>query len=279
MTKRAVLLALFTIVGGSTGNPASEPSLLSDRKVAESMLDMRLMGALLEAYRLEFGTYPADDGQLRSLKAVLKREPEVYRQQVKDNDAWGTPLQYRANEGSYQLISFGADRHPERRYEMQPIRPGQFSEITEAGDETSDLVLIDGRFVQRPFSGQDPAFITINAMNRIFVAAAAFAVDNNRFPGDTSDFVPVAELASDLVPVFAAEVPDQDGWGKPLLYFSNGASFVLASFGADAEPDRTYYPDLACGLPWYDAGPGPGDAADIVQANGQFAHWPKGTEP
>lgn len=39
----------------------------------------------------------------------------------------------------------------------------------------------------------------------------------------------------------------RDGWGNPILYFSTGAAFGLASFGSDGKPDRPYLTDLSCG--------------------------------
>ncbi len=38
----------------------------------------------------------------------------------------------------------------------------------------------------------------------------------------------------------AGRVPRNDPWGSPYLYFSDGATFVLISYGPDREPDTIY---------------------------------------
>jgi type II secretory pathway pseudopilin PulG len=276
MTRIAASLVVLVVLGG-LGSAAEQRA--REDNVAETMLTMRTAGTVIDVYRQEFGSYPGADGQLRPLKEAFRAEPPRYRKIINDKDAWGQPLFYRANSRSYVLISFGADRAAEQDYEGNPIIPGRTAQIIDAAEPTQDLVMADGRFVQRPFGDMGPAFDTINAMNRVFVAAASFAVDNNRYPGDASTFVPVVEIASDLIPAYTSEVPSHDGWGRPILYFNNGSSFVLASFGPDGEPDRPYYPDLACGLMSFDATPSIESDADVVQANGEFVYWPRGVEP
>ena len=127
-------------------------------------------------------------------------------------------MRYRANDRYYQIISFGEDRTAGQDYDAVRIIPSRAGVIVNAEDSTWDLVLADGRFVQRPFDGMDEAFAKINSMNRIFTAAASYAVDSNRFPGTSMNYVPVSELVPDLVPLYIHELPLEDGWGRPLLW-------------------------------------------------------------
>ena len=250
-----------------------------DESVAATMLTMRAAGAVIEAYRQDTGTFPGADGDLRPLKEVLRSEPAFYRKALKDKDAWGQSLRYRANDRYYQIISFGEDRTAGQDYDAVRIIPSRAEVIVNAEDSTWDLVLADGRFVQRPFDGMDEAFATINSMNRIFTAAASYAVDSNRYPGTSMNYVPVSELVPDLVPLYIHELPLEDGWGRSLLYLNNGKNFVLASFGADGQQDRSYSFDLPCGVVSFYTDPSPEPDTDIVQANGVFFRWPLGVEP
>jgi len=213
MTNTVAFLMALAVLGSSGTVAAEHPAL--EENVTETMLTMRTAGAVLEAYRQEYGLYPTADGQLRPLKEAFRAEPPRYRKIINDKDAWGQSLFYRANSRSYVLISFGADRVAEQDYEGDTSIPGRTVQIIDAVEPIQDLVMADGRFVQRPFGDTGPAFVTINEMNRIFIAAASFAIDNNRYPGDASAFVPVAEIASDLIPTYASDIPSNDGSSCP----------------------------------------------------------------
>lgn len=268
-------LALFWIPDGS----AREAIRPVDDRVQRTMTTMRLIGTQIEDIHRNTGALPAADGELRPVGVVLGSDPEAAARRAAYSDGWGRPFRYRANAQTYQVISYGSDGRPDRSHSNQRLLPGRFAEVLDASTVSADLVLVDGRFTQRPFGSRTAEFETINAINRLFMAAASFAVDNNRYPGSTTGFVPVSELAADLVPVYMQDFPTHDGWGRPLQYFAGASSFVLASFGADGQPDRTYYPDLVCGMPLYEEGPSRTDGGDVMQFCGRFAYWPKGTEP
>jgi len=240
---------------------------------------MRILGTVIESYQQEFGTFPASEQPLRPLSDVLQTAPARYERQRPPRDPWGRPYLYRSNQWSYQVVSFGADGEPDHDYGASLVGVGALLDVTDSNDANGDLVLFDGRFVQRPFGERALEFRTINVINVIFRAAASFAVDNNHYPGASTALVPVDELSSELVPVYVGELPTMDAWGRPLLYYSDGESFYLASFGADGEPDRSYYFDLPCGLFGYGESPSTKITADIVQGCGQFIAWPTGTEP
>ena len=177
-----------------------------------------------------------------------------------------------------RVNSYGADGSADLNYDNQILYAGRYQPIVDAPDPRNDLVLIDGRFVRRPFGSRNPEFETINAINAIFIASGSFAVDNNRYPGNAPEFRPVSELAAELEPNYIPELPLNDGWGRPLLYSSLPGAFVLASYGENGIPEVAYYTDLPCNLLSF------GelrieDGADIVQTCGVFVNWPRGTEP
>ncbi len=279
MSFLCIPLSVSLTLGGIPDGLAREPVRPMNDPVQRTMTTMRLIGTQIEDLHRNTGILPAADGELRTVRVVLSMGPVATESHAEYSDGWGRPVRYRANAQSYELISYGGDGRPDRDYASQRLFPGRFSEILEATTASADLVLVDGRFTQRPFGSRTAAFETINGINRLFMASASFAVDNNRYPGSTTGFVPVSELAADLVPVYMQDLPTHDGWGRPLLYFASASSFVLASFGVDGQPDRTYYPDLACGMPLNEEGPSRTEGGDVMQFCGRFAFWPKGTEP
>ena len=84
------LLATLTVLFAPTGRVSAETS--QSRKVAEAMLEMRLVGTMLEAYHREFGTYPAVGSELRPLIDVSRTLPNEYRKRAPANDPWGGPI-------------------------------------------------------------------------------------------------------------------------------------------------------------------------------------------
>ncbi len=280
MRRRVGIVVLMAGFGITMATGAPTRTVRSNGGSVEStMVVMRLAGTLLQEYAHEFGTYPSADGEIRPLVAVLTTDRQSGSHRVALEDAWGRPLLYRASACCYQLVSLGADGRPELDYKTLPLFPSDRAEIIEAIDANGDLVLVNGHFVRRPFGPARAAIKTINSMNVIAMAMMCYAIDNNRYAGTSTSFALVSELAADLVPFYVPELPTRDGWGHPILYFSTGATFGLASFGPDGKPDRTYYTDLASGIPWNDEGPSADAGADVVFANGRFVNWPTGVEP
>ena len=280
MTRRGLITCLLFLSSMSWltfGGAPRQPFSASIDPVAETMTRMRVASTLLVDERRMTGTYPLADGKLYPLRDIFASSPGAPRPNDA-LDAWGHTLWYRADRWVHQLISYGVDGKADQDYEAERLYSGQFQVIVDAPDPRNDLVLKDGRFVRRPFGSRAPEFVTINAINAIFIASASFAIDNNRYPGHATTFEPVSALAADLVPIYIRDLPTQDGWGGPILYSNNGAPFVLASFGEDGVQDHTYYLDLVCGL-WGEEGPSPEEGGDIVQACGRFVNWPRGTEP
>jgi hypothetical protein len=280
MFKWTLLMALtlsISLVAFMSG--ATTPSLPANDRVSTSMSNMRLVAFTLDAFRREHGAVPFADGQLRPFTEVLAvLEPAVAVRSAA-LDGWGRPILFRANADNYQLISFGSDGQPERDYANEPLYSWRHQPIIEASREGADLVLVDGRFVQRPFGDRKAAFLTVNAMNSIFVACESYAVDNNQYPSSGPGLVPVTALTPHLVPIYLASLPDADGWGRPMLASSDDRSITLVSFGSDGILDMPSGLGGACGLEGYGGGPSAAAGADIIQACGHFTHWVAGTEP
>ncbi len=266
------ILALVVVGGGATRtNLRLEP-------VAQTMSSMRLAGFALEAYRRERGTYPLADGEIRSLaEIVMALDPSLAARSAVI-DAWGHPILFRAKPSVYQLISKGSDGQADVEYADQLLYPGRKQQIADATRDGADSIMVDGRFLQRPFGDKAAAFATVNAINSIVTAAESYAVDYNFYPNTGGTWAPVAVLEPHLVPIYLQKLPELDGWNRSLRVVSDGTSLTLASYGADGTPDIPYYSDLPCGV-WDDAGPSAAPGADIVHSCGRFTNWVAGTEP
>ncbi len=74
---------------------------------------------------------------------------------------------------------------------------------------------------------------TLRGINTVATAVEAFAIDNKRYPGPTEGFVPVETIRKDVQPMYVTSLPTSDAWGGALLYWSDGASYRIVSYGAD----------------------------------------------
>ncbi len=112
---------------------------------------------------------------------------------------------------------------------------------------------------------------TMADVRTIATACEAFAVDTNRYPGPTQGWVPLETIAGDLQPVYIRLLPSIDGWGNPILYWSDGQSYAILSTGKDGAADREWTlaeePTATTAF-----------AADILYANGQFLVYPEGVQ-
>lgn len=269
-----ILLATTAFSSDVMQKPVSQ--VLGD-PTTQTMTAMRLLSTFLVDQRRRDGEFRLADGKLHPAGDVLGPQLAV-QAPILTLDGWGHPLWYRAGRAVHEVISYGADGRADQNYDSQKLYAGRYQPIVDTPDARNDLILIDGRFVRRPFGPRIREFATINAINVIFIASASFAVDNNHYPGSAREFRPVSELAAELVPVYIPELPLNDGWGRPLMYSSIPGSFMLASFGENGVPEVTYYTDLPCNLLGFGEGTIQ-DGGDVVQACGDFVNWPRGTEP
>lgn len=103
-------------------------------------------------------------------------------------------------------------------------------------------------------------------------AVEAYAVDNATYPGPTEDWVSADWLSDSLAPVYIRMLPVEDGWGRPILYWSNGESYLLVSPGRDGELERDWAAEPA------EERTTSTFAADIVFGDGAFVQWPEGKQ-
>jgi general secretion pathway protein G len=88
-------------------------------KEATARSQIEMLGAALDAYRLDVGRYPTSEQGLDALWEAPTREPlprswrGPYLKKALPPDPWGNPYVYRSpgehSRGGYDLVSYGAD--------------------------------------------------------------------------------------------------------------------------------------------------------------------------
>ena len=82
---------------------------------------------------------------------------------------------------------------------------------------------------------------TVDHLLTVILLCQAWMADNEVFPGPTEDWVEVSTLAEEFVPIYIQELSGEDGWGHPMLYWSDGKEhFVIVSPGRDGEVERDW---------------------------------------
>ncbi|TVP47026.1 MAG: type II secretion system protein GspG [Gemmatimonadales bacterium] len=105
---------------------------LGTAKDAAARSQMEMLGAALDAYRLDNGRYPTTAQGLAALREEPTIEPRPrswngpYLRRAVPLDPWDNPYVYiapgEANPGSYDLVSYGADGTPGGEGENADIR-------------------------------------------------------------------------------------------------------------------------------------------------------------
>jgi general secretion pathway protein G len=107
-------------------------SHLGTAKDAAARSQMEMLGAALDAYRLDNGRYPTSAQGLEALRSAPPFEPrprnwrEPYLRRAVPLDPWGNPYVYlspgEANPNGYDLLTYGADGVPGGEGENADIR-------------------------------------------------------------------------------------------------------------------------------------------------------------
>jgi general secretion pathway protein G len=91
-------------------------------KSATAKSQIEMIGAALDAYRLDNGSYPTTDQGLAALQIQPSGDPAPtnwrgpYLRKAVPNDPWGHPYLYKSpgdvNPNGYDLLTYGADGKP-----------------------------------------------------------------------------------------------------------------------------------------------------------------------
>jgi len=95
---------------------------VGEAKSVSARSQIEMLGAALDAYRLDTGRYPATDEGLGALWQAPVQEPRPaawrgpYLRKDVPLDPWGRPYLYKSpgeqNPAGYDLVSYGADGQP-----------------------------------------------------------------------------------------------------------------------------------------------------------------------
>jgi general secretion pathway protein G len=111
---------------------------------------------------------------------------------------------------------------------------------------------------------------TMADIRSIGIVCEAYVIDNESYPGPTEGWVPVEEIAEQVEPLYIRTLPRVDGWGNPILFWSDATSTCrIASYGKGGEPDRDWSGEIEPHATME-------FTADIVFGNGEFLVWPDG---
>jgi len=86
-------------------------------KTAAARVQIELLGAALDQFKLDVGRYPATQEGLQALQVSPGNAPGwagPYLKKDVPRDPWGTPYQYKSSgdHGEYDLFTYGADQTP-----------------------------------------------------------------------------------------------------------------------------------------------------------------------
>ena len=95
---------------------------VGEAKTTTAKAQIENIGAALDAYRLDNGSYPTSDQGLAALQTAPSSDPAPtnwrgpYLRKAVPNDPWGRPYIYKspgdANPTGYDLMTYGADGKP-----------------------------------------------------------------------------------------------------------------------------------------------------------------------
>lgn len=101
-------------------------------KEATARSQIEMLGAALDAYRLDNGLYPTTEQGLSALTVEPTLDPRPgnwrgpYLRKAVPADPWGTPYDFvspgQVNPSSFELVSLGSDGRPGGADEAQDIR-------------------------------------------------------------------------------------------------------------------------------------------------------------
>jgi hypothetical protein len=237
-----------------------EESLLQRQEVSHA--GMRSAGTAVCAYILDHGSCPGPTDDYVEAEFLRPYLEPSYLANLPARDGWGNPVLYRCDGRDFRLVSNGADGRADRPYDE--VRDRARTEGLEA-----DIIWENKVFLRQPARlavGWDPSEATVGSIQSIGAACDAYARDHGALPGPTDGLEPVAALREVLEPTYIANLPANDGWGRPILYRAWGRGYRLVSRGDDGQSDA-HGETLVIGAPT-------DPHADIVYENGNFLIQP-----
>lgn len=272
--RKTMLLLLLAAVPAAAAPPLAPGE--KPEPADMTMLQMRLASAVLESYRDMHGSLPDLGTKLVSASRVADALGPDLGEALPSRDGWGNGLKFFLDDG-WLIVSVGADGKEDIPYAAvlaEDLSDDAFSTISDGGP-ARDIVMRDGRFVQRPPERILPSLQARVDLRSIGSAVESFAVDASVYPGSTDGLQTLDAVAADLEPTYVRTLPRVDPWGHPYLFWSDRTRYMILCTGADGVPDRDYMAAADPSAAFADrTGPSRDPNADVVFANGRFAPYP-----
>lgn len=256
---------------------APDPSFESV-EARETLLDLLSTAAILRAYRAHDPRWPASadpSDPIPLASDVTRTLPPEFGDRVIARDAWGHPVRIAVSAESrgLWLLSVGADGASNADVSSLADRRAEF------GDDI--VVSIDGEIFHGPESTSKRMARTMASLRAIGAAVEAFAIYEHRLVAHQDGVVPVERLRGELEPTYVENLPTHDAWGHPLVYFSNGASYVIVSTGGDGrfEPELPMITSILLFPERLEVGSFSDPSGDLVFVHGEFLRWFEGVRP
>ena len=272
-----LVVAAFVLVlsfPGSANGDTSSP------ETTETTVDLRLIEALLVTHYDLTGKYPEPPEEALTIREFSRGCSKEISERLPRKDAWATPFMVVGSEEELFVASAGADRiHDAIRFLSQGEEPPDGKSRTEMlGDDIVLVVGGGGEVINGAASMSLLQRRTMADLRSLGTAIESFSIDNNVYPVQDRDLLPVKLIKDALSPVYIRTAPLTDAWGNEFLMWGTEEEFVVMSLGADGQPDQYYGFVDGRGevFPFKGATDDPAD--DIIFASGQFVQWPRGTQ-
>jgi len=261
----AVVLLLVSIVAGAAVGQETDESTEAWR----TAIDLLTLEAVLGLY-LETGPDVEIPGEWTAVARFAKDVDESFAERMPKRDGWGRTLVLRRENGSVVLASPGPDG-----VLHDPPEEGAGGEARRGDDLVLDLG--SGEIVNGPKTARARQKRTMADLRSVGTVIESYSIDHNAYPLQL-ELAPVSGIASLVEPVYIFVMPREDGWGIPILYWSDSQSYVLVAPAADHAADGTYGVDSGALDPESFGGAFVGYGHDVVFADGQFVQWPEGRQ-
>ena len=137
-------LALAVGEGGEIINQPKVKLGVSKR----AMADMRSIATAVESFAIDNNVYPDQGGGLARLDVLQGMLQPLYIKVLPMLDPWGEPFLYWSDGSQYILVSSGSDRLFDRSYPLGAGAPDGDGYLGASQSWETDLVFVNGQFVQ-----------------------------------------------------------------------------------------------------------------------------------
>ena len=200
----ALIFLSFLSLGHATGRQSPEAT--------ETMIDLKLMGTLFEVELESRGSRPAPPTNPVTMREYSKGLSREIAKRVVRRDGWGKEFMVVTFQEQLFVVSAGEDQIHDviRMLEKDGLPP----EGIESEDVLGDDILLGpyGNVINGPLTIRDRQKHAMADLRSIGTAIESFSIDNNVYPRQDRDLLPVELIGHLLSPVYIRTFPVVDAW-------------------------------------------------------------------